>query len=398
MNEEAIKDAYNLFVQTGYNQDINTFKQLIGSNPEALQDAYNLFVQTGYNQDINTFKSLMGVGVVPQEDLKKKGESGTMELPLEESLSVSQYSGENVPEFFSSSIGSINSKLINETEEIVVPKLQYQFGPMGFKFEEAGWSGDYMNVTAPNGQKIEISLDPYLEGTAKSEAQKLQKFILDNTKISGLSSIENQYKEDNQKFLNDEDVSTQVKSANDSADAFRNEMDSYLNQQNLLDQERQYLESLPTNQPKDETTLKRISDYQTNLSALENKKAELEKKQSQLSTIADNLKISLGKYTAMKAEQGTVGGAVWDSLLKGLTMFGGSVINTMTDIGAELMSYDPTSWNGPKSDVINAAKNLGINIPSIEIKKDINGNDYVDPSQASDFNNWYSTLSQEEKD
>ena len=154
MNEEAIKDAYNLFVQTGYNQDINTFKQLIGSNPEALQDAYNLFVQTGYNQDINTFKSLMGVGVVPQEDLKKKGESGTMELPLEESLSVSQYSGENVPEFFSSSIGSINSKLINETEEIVVPKLQYQFGPMGFKFEEAGWSGDYMNVTAPNGQKI----------------------------------------------------------------------------------------------------------------------------------------------------------------------------------------------------------------------------------------------------
>ncbi|MFN9910941.1 MAG: hypothetical protein ACK53L_00055, partial [Pirellulaceae bacterium] len=105
-----------------------------------------------------------------------------------------------------------------------------------------------------------------------------------------------------------------------------------------------------------------------------------------------------GKYTAMKAEQGTVGGAVWDSLLKGLTMFGGSVINTMTDIGAELMSYDPTSWNGPKSDVINAAKNLGINIPSIEIKKDINGNDYVDPSQASDFNNWYSTLSQEEKD
>lgn len=49
MNEEAIKDAYNLFVRTGYTQDINAFKQLIGSNPEALQDAYNLFVRTGYN-------------------------------------------------------------------------------------------------------------------------------------------------------------------------------------------------------------------------------------------------------------------------------------------------------------------------------------------------------------
>jgi len=53
MNEEAVQDAYNLFVQTGYNQDINAFKQLISSNPEALQDAFNLFVPTGYNQNID---------------------------------------------------------------------------------------------------------------------------------------------------------------------------------------------------------------------------------------------------------------------------------------------------------------------------------------------------------
>ena len=93
MNEEALQDAYNLFVQTGYNKDINAFKQLISSNPEALQDAFNLFVQTGYNQNIDSFKGLMGVGAVPMaapapqpEEVKKKEESGTMELPVAGSL------------------------------------------------------------------------------------------------------------------------------------------------------------------------------------------------------------------------------------------------------------------------------------------------------------------------
>ena len=123
MNEEAIKDAYNLFVRTGYNKDINSFKELINSNPNALQDAYNLFVRTGYNKDINSFKGLMGVSVSTEQDLKKKEDSGSMESPLAESLSVSQSTDENVPEFFKSSVGSIDSKLINDTEEIVVPKL-----------------------------------------------------------------------------------------------------------------------------------------------------------------------------------------------------------------------------------------------------------------------------------
>jgi hypothetical protein len=43
MNEEALKDAYNLFVQQGYKKSIDDFKQLIASNPDALKDSYNLF-------------------------------------------------------------------------------------------------------------------------------------------------------------------------------------------------------------------------------------------------------------------------------------------------------------------------------------------------------------------
>jgi len=77
MNEEAIKDAYGLFTNTGYNGSYEDFKQLIQSNPEARADAYGLFTNTGYNGSQQDFDELMGVGVpVP---VKKKEESA---IPL----------------------------------------------------------------------------------------------------------------------------------------------------------------------------------------------------------------------------------------------------------------------------------------------------------------------------
>ncbi len=76
MNEEAIKDAYGLFTNTGYNGSYEDFKQLIQSNPEARADAYGLFANTGYNGSQQDFDQLMGVGgPVP---VKKKE---TSELP-----------------------------------------------------------------------------------------------------------------------------------------------------------------------------------------------------------------------------------------------------------------------------------------------------------------------------
>ena len=62
MNEQAIQDAYNLFVSNGYQKSLADFKKLIATNPQALQDSYNLFVSNGYGKDINEYKTLMGVG------------------------------------------------------------------------------------------------------------------------------------------------------------------------------------------------------------------------------------------------------------------------------------------------------------------------------------------------
>lgn len=62
MNEDAIKDAYDLFVNTGYNKSYENFKTLIQSNPNARKDAYDLFVGTGYNKTQKDFDELMGIG------------------------------------------------------------------------------------------------------------------------------------------------------------------------------------------------------------------------------------------------------------------------------------------------------------------------------------------------
>ena len=72
MNEEAIVDSYNLFVQTGYKKSIEEFKQLISSNPDALKDSYDLFVQTGYRKSLDDYKGLMGLSPLTEKVKKKR--------------------------------------------------------------------------------------------------------------------------------------------------------------------------------------------------------------------------------------------------------------------------------------------------------------------------------------
>jgi hypothetical protein len=78
MNEQAIQDAYNLFVQTGYKGDVNAFSNLIKTNPNALNDSYNLFVDNGYNKGYDEYKTLVGVNQAQSADLLKKKGQGTM--------------------------------------------------------------------------------------------------------------------------------------------------------------------------------------------------------------------------------------------------------------------------------------------------------------------------------
>ena len=61
MNEEAILDSYNLFVQNGYKKSLDEYKELLASNPNALNDSYGLFQKNGYSKSLDEYKSLMGI-------------------------------------------------------------------------------------------------------------------------------------------------------------------------------------------------------------------------------------------------------------------------------------------------------------------------------------------------
>ena len=60
-NEQALKDAYILFSQAGYNGSFEKFVELITNNPDALSDSYTLFTENGYTGTLDDFSGLMGV-------------------------------------------------------------------------------------------------------------------------------------------------------------------------------------------------------------------------------------------------------------------------------------------------------------------------------------------------
>ena len=61
MNEQALRDAYELFVAEGYQGSFEDYIVLINGNPKALEDSYTLFQAEGYNKPIEDFQVLLGV-------------------------------------------------------------------------------------------------------------------------------------------------------------------------------------------------------------------------------------------------------------------------------------------------------------------------------------------------
>ena len=77
MNEDAIRDAYQLFLNNGYRETFDSFKELITSNPDALQDSFTHFQDNGYNDNFDDFKNLMGITTVEEiVQVKKKRRYG----------------------------------------------------------------------------------------------------------------------------------------------------------------------------------------------------------------------------------------------------------------------------------------------------------------------------------
>lgn len=84
----------------------------------------------------------------------------------------------NLNKQFQQNLSFVNSKLVDKSEEEVVPKLQRLFP--AFTFEQSRAGADRVMVTAPNGKKEEFLLDNYTWSSDKAEADRLKGWMSGN--------------------------------------------------------------------------------------------------------------------------------------------------------------------------------------------------------------------------
>lgn len=112
MNEEALKDAYGLFTNTGYNGTQDEFYTLLSDNAEAFADSYGLFKGSGYNGSEDDYKGLLGLkkkdvsispSTLPQKDsedtaLQSDASQPSLEQDVQSSLEERFSAYKDLPE------------------------------------------------------------------------------------------------------------------------------------------------------------------------------------------------------------------------------------------------------------------------------------------------------------
>lgn len=415
MNEEVINDLYNNAVSKGYKKSREEFVSLLQSNDAVMNDMYSYVQSKGYKKGINDFKGLIGANVEspmatkPVAEQPKKKEdtvspfvAGGSELTkfdprtgqvVQDAPAFAQKQPEvkipeqklpsraefqfqpgkplptqkasTLPKFVEEQLSAVTPDLIGKTEENVVPQLKYQFGPLGFKFEETG-VGDYMKATSPSGESIEISLDITDPNDRKAEANKLNAFLRKGTTtVKNLSTLQRQYVDANKKITSQKELDDSLASINAEEAKVMARNAEFAKLQTSLESERARLESVPPQQRNNPEYIARVNDFiskadqfTNDFQTFINDTKELEKRGQQLNK-------SIGKYTQMKAQQGTWYGAAFNAVanksfynmakgFSGLAIdFLGEVIPTQA-----IMSQDDYEKN-----FIEQAKKEGIDVP-----------------------------------
>lgn len=271
-----------------------------------------------------------------------------------------------LPKFVEEQLSAVNPDLIGKTEENVVPQLKYQFGPLGFKFEETG-IGDYMKATSPSGESIEISLDITDPNDRKSEANKLNAFLRKGSgAVKNLSTLQRQYVDANKKITSQKELDDSLASINAEEAKVMARNAEFAKLQTSLESERARLESVPPQQRNNPEYIARVNDFMSRADQFTNDFQTFINDTKELEKRGQQLNKSIGKYTEMKAQQGTWYGAGLNALAnksfydmaKG---FSGVAIDFIGEVisatGLPIMSPEDYEKN-----FIEEAKKEGVNI------------------------------------
>jgi hypothetical protein len=282
-------------------------------------------------------------------DKKKYGDVFDKQLNIKPKVEESQYLKDR--------LSAINTDLINREEEYVVPELEYQFGDLGFKFEESGATGDFVKVTAPNGKTTEISLDNFLDSKSKAQSQILQKFIKDNTPAKGLFVLENSMREQDKKFNSQKQVDDSIKVISTELNNLNAKQKQFLAKKSQFDKE---LKALGPNPDKEA-----LSVLEQQRLALKAEMDALIKEEENIKQKSKKLDSAVGKYSIAKSKQGTWGGGIWNAINEGASSMSAGITNLTIDLTTEIA---PTGFGMLEKDLkdvsVGIAKKLGIKGPN----------------------------------
>ena len=358
MDEKALQYAYDLFKADGYSDSIDDFKNLLSTNTEALDYSYKLFRDDGYNDSPNDFKSLLGI----QESLKKKEISGVSE-EVDGSL-VSQDLFDTTDEF-DARINIIDESFTDKSEEFVVPELQENFKQYGFDFEENAPGMDSVKILAPkdeqgNREELELPLKQRKVTTGgfgtnvysseiqdelnKQNAKKLQDFLKNNkikTQGNWIKDAEKGWVKEQKNILTEQEVEQRVKEINDIEEQFN------VSKIKFLENKFEYDNSPELQTPENKIKLQEVY-------------TDLLSQEKDLKEQGKLLDEQAGRYTEMKAKQGSWAKGIWNGLTDGLGNISSTYERLKIDYKAESETRAGLSEDKYKEEVIRLARKKGL--------------------------------------
>ncbi len=238
---------------------------------------------------------------------------------------------------------------ISKDEEFIVPKLNYKFKNDGFVFEETGLT-DNVKVTAPNNEIITIGLDAFTADQNREERDRLNKFI-DANKQDTLQINKAIEKYDYKKmiFENEKVIQERMDALNEEANTFSKNLNNYLYEQSVLEEEGKALQALSEEQRR--LQKERIDKYNQDLIRLNKSNQEIQNYYKDFELREKALNTSVGQYYEMKKNQGSMTAGLVDSFLRGAGEIGAGVVDIAIDIGGRVPRKEMTPEEEKASDI-----------------------------------------------
>ena len=220
MNDQALKDSYQQFTDTGYSGSLEDFKTLLSSNEDARNDAHKLFSSSGYDGSIEDFGTLVGINAPKKKDSTDLSSDDS----AWDSLSI-----DTEPVGFAQGSGEINEGTVdaqrNQAAEgdITVNKgrktqaLGQALGEMAKEEEDAvgRWARyqDGLDADAPSTQST-TNLSPFAATLARTDENATENEIKDANTVADVRAAVRKSNADKVNVAYDDAMSDNDKATN----------------------------------------------------------------------------------------------------------------------------------------------------------------------------------------